>query len=139
MAIDEEVDLEGEASKVTPSGTKSILSCEGCLVELRVSASRRDVHGDNVGGENSESTAGHFQSFPILSSHQGSLEKVLGLTPKAVRLFPGRCGTPGTTQSGGRATISGEALGRTSTTCSTRPSTHLRALRGGNDDRSSEG
>ena len=121
MAGDGEVDLEGGAAEVTPSETKSISSREGCLDELRVSAPRRGVHGDNVGGGNSETTAGHFQSLPILSKHRGSLEKVLGPTPKAVRLFPRRCGTPRTTQSGGHAPISGQARGRTSTTCSTRP------------------
>ena len=70
---DKEVDLEGGAAEATPSDTKSISSREGCLVELWVSAPRREVHGDNVGGENSESTTGHFQSFPILSKYQGSL------------------------------------------------------------------
>ena len=105
MAEDEEVDLEVVVAEVTLSYTKSISSREGCLVELRVSAPRRDVHGDNVGGGNSETTAGHFQSLPILSKHQGSLVKVLGPTPKAVRLFPRRCGTPRTTQSGGRSNL----------------------------------
>ena len=73
MAGDKEVDLEGGATEVAPSGTRSISPRGGYLVAQRVSAARREVQGDNVGGENSESTTGHFQSFPILSKYQGSL------------------------------------------------------------------
>jgi hypothetical protein len=64
MAGDGEVDLGGGAAEVTPSDTKSNSSREDCLVELRVSATRRDVHGDNVGRGK---FGVHCRALPVVS------------------------------------------------------------------------